>query len=454
MKPGDISADRNTLEMDIQLGEGQFIEFKESLDSKFPKELAAFANASGGTIYLGVTDKGEIKGVSVTNKLRSEIQDIARNCDPPVNITLTQHGNVVAVNVIEGKNKPHSCSSGFFMRMGANSQKMTRNEILELAIKSGNVRFDEQICTSFSWNDFDDDKFKYYLELAGISYNLERDEILKNLKVLTNEGFTNAGVLYFAKEPSRYIISSQIRCIHFHGDNRANILDKKVFDKGIIGNIEHAVEYLKDRIPVRYEIKAVRRTEHPEFPLDAYREAIINAIIHFDYYLGDMIAIEKLKSSIVINNKGELLFPKEQFGKRSEARNRLMADLLSRTEFMEKAGTGIKRVREACTANGNRVEFDFSDAFWTVIHSNVTDDTVNDATTPENVPENVPERIELLLKMIFKNNKVTIKEMSDQLDVDSKTIKRDLAKLKDQGIIERIGPDKGGRWVVIKKSGK
>jgi len=80
MRTGDISADRNTLEMDIVLGEGQFIEFKESLDSKFPKELAAFANASGGTIYLGVTDKGEIKGIPVTNKLRSEIQILSQTC--------------------------------------------------------------------------------------------------------------------------------------------------------------------------------------------------------------------------------------------------------------------------------------------------------------------------------------------------------------------------------------
>lgn len=69
----------------------------------------------------------------------------------------------------------------------------------------------------------------------------------------------------------------------------------------------------------------------------ACREAIVNAIIHFDYFMADMIAVEKLKSSIVINNKGELLFPESEFGKRSEARNRLLVDLLVRTDFMEKA---------------------------------------------------------------------------------------------------------------------
>lgn len=329
----------------LELGEGQFIEFKETSDKSLQREMVAFANASGGVIYLGITDNGKIKGIETTNKLKSQIQDTARNCDPPVAVLLTQIQNVLAIEVKEGKNKPYSCSTGFFMRMGANSQKMTRNEILSLAIKSGKVRFDEQICTNFNWKDFDDEKFTHYLKLSGISYNLPKEELLRNFRVLTDEGFTNAGVLYFAREPYKYIISSKIRCIHFNDNERIDILDKKEVDRGIIGNIEFAINYLRELIPVRYEIKDIKRKEFPEYPIEAYREAIVNAIIHFDYFLGDTIAIEKLKNSIIINNKGELLFPETDFGKRSEARNRLLVDLLARTDFMEKAGTGIKRVK-------------------------------------------------------------------------------------------------------------
>jgi len=249
------------------------------------------------------------------------------------------------------------------MRLGANSQKMNRNEILSLAIKTGKIRYDEQICANFDWKDFDDEKFDYYLKLAGISHNMPREEILRNLRVLTSEGMTNAGILYFAKQPYKYIISSKIRCIHFNDDKRVDILDKKEVDRGIIGNIEYAIAYLKERITVRYEIKDLKRDEFPEYPIEAYREAIVNAVIHFDYFLGDTIAVEKLKSSIVINNKGELLFPKSEFSKKSEARNRLLVDLLARTDFMEKAGTGIKRVTNACIENGNRLNFEFSDSF-------------------------------------------------------------------------------------------
>jgi ATP-dependent DNA helicase RecG len=427
----------------IELGEGQFVEFKESLDKNFQKELVAFAYASGGTIYLGITDTGKVKGIEITNRLKSQIQDIAYNCDPSIIINLIESNNVLAVEVPEGKNKPYSSSSGFFMRMGANSQKMTRNQILELAIKTGKVRYDEQICANFDWKDFDNEKFIYYLKLAGISNNLPKEEILRNLRVLTDEGFTNAGVLYFAKEPYKYVISSKIRCIHFNDDDRIDILDKKEVDKGIIGNIEYAIAYLKERVPVRYEIKDIKRKEFPEYPIEAYREAIVNAIIHFDYFLGDTIAIEKLKSSIILNNKGELLFPKSEFGKKSEARNRLLVDLLARTDFMEKAGTGIKRVTNACVENGNMVNFEFSDSFWVTIQT-------NNIHVVDNVVDNVvDQRLKSIIELIKDNREISASQIAKTLNISTRTAQRDIERLKHKNAIQRIGSEKSGYWQII-----
>lgn len=325
------------------------------------------------------------------------------------------------------------------MRMGANSQKMSRNEILALAVKSGKIRFDEQICNNFDWKDFDNEKFEYYLKLAKISNNLPKEEILKNLRILTSEGFTNAGVLYFSKEPYKYIISSKIRCIHFNDDKRIDILDKKVVDRGIIGNIEFALAYLRERIPVRYEIKDLKRKEFPEYPIEAYREAIVNAIIHFDYFLGDTIAIEKLKSSIIINNKGELLFPKKDFGKRSEVRNRLLADLLIRTEFMEKAGTGIQRITNACKVNGNNCIFDFTDAFWITIESN----------KDVGVSVGVNVGVNSVLNHIKIHQPISAKSLSKYFDtVTQRTIERWISKLKKENKIEFKGSKKTGGYVV------
>ena len=78
------------LDILLQEGEGVMLEYKEGLSSSFARELVAFANTVGGRILLGVRDDGTIKGIADTNQLRARIQDIARNCDPPINILL-QH---------------------------------------------------------------------------------------------------------------------------------------------------------------------------------------------------------------------------------------------------------------------------------------------------------------------------------------------------------------------------
>jgi len=350
--------------------EGQFIEFKENLDKNFAKEIVAFSNAGGGVILLGVKDDGKKIGINITNKLKSQIIDIGRGCDPHINIDLEEKNKILIVHIKEGQNKPYSCKNGFYLKIGPNSQKIGRDEILKLSIKTANLRFDEQICPKFDWKDFDDDKFEYYLNLAHISNNLKKENILKNIKILTEDGFTNAGVLMFAKEPYKYFKSSKLRCIHFQDNDRLNILDKKEVDKGIVGNIEYAVEYLTERNPVRFEINGLKREEYPEYRVEAYREAIVNAVIHRDYFEERSdIAVEKLKNKIIINNPGGLIFPKDKFGILSMPRNRLIADLIARTYFMEKAGTGIKRIQTYSKKNGNNVNFNINEFFFVEINN-------------------------------------------------------------------------------------
>jgi len=122
-------------------------------------------------------------------------------------------------------------------------------------------------------------------------------------------------------------------------------------------------------VPVRLEIKDAKRIEHTEYSIDAYREVIVNAVVHRNYFASAEVAVEKLKNSIIINNPGGLLFEKNKFGKFSFYRNNIIAGLSVRTVFMEKAGTGIKRIRDFCTENGNELEFDSDKyCFFTTIN--------------------------------------------------------------------------------------
>ena len=103
------------------------------------------------------------------------------------------------------------------------------------------------------------------------------------------------------------------------------------------------------------------------------------------------------------------------------------------------------QLREACAANGNRVEFDFSDAFWTVIHSNVTDDTQE--TTQETTRDGI-------IRLLRENPEFTRRDLARELNRGDATIKEHLANLQEEGLLKREGATKKGRWVVIKKSGR
>ena len=91
--------DKKEFEFILQEGEGLKIEFKEAFDSKnLSKELVAFANSEGGKIFLGVRDNGTIRGIEINNKLKSQIQDLARNCDPEVKISLEGYENIIIIH--------------------------------------------------------------------------------------------------------------------------------------------------------------------------------------------------------------------------------------------------------------------------------------------------------------------------------------------------------------------
>ena len=351
-------------------GEGLFIEFKERPDKSLARELVAFANASGGRIFVGVADDGRIEGVQDENRLRSQIQDVARNCDPPIPMSLSMVENVLVIEIPESGNKPHACSDGFFMRIGANCQKMSRDEVFSMGIRSGKLRFDEQVCQEFDLNsDVDVDKVQAYLESAGLSTDLELNDALANLEVLSNHDgnsvMTNAGILFFAENPQRFLKSATVVCALYQGHDKARILDRKAFNGGILANVRDAVNYILQHIDVRYDITSLERTEVPQYPEAAIREAVVNAIMHRDYYdaSGDTM-IEMFQDRIMVSNPGGLVpwLRPEDFGKYSRTRNRVVASLLMRTSYAEKMGTGILRINGALVEAGlSEAEFSFDE---------------------------------------------------------------------------------------------
>jgi ATP-dependent DNA helicase RecG len=359
--------------------EGQFIEFKESVSDSLAREMVAFANSEGGRIYVGVTDKKTVKGVTITNKLLSQVQDMARNCDPPLLVNLAllkyQGHDLLMVEVPAGDKKPYGCGAGYFLRTGPNSQKMNRDQLLRFLRGIGEVRFDEAPCASFNYPaDFSAPAFRQFLSTAKItSKNIPREDLLVNLELAARRDkkivVNNAGVLFFAKNPRRFHLQSRITCLLFHGTTKARILDRRDFDGVLVDNVEGAMTFLQRHTPVRYEIVGFNRNEIPAIPEAATREALLNAVIHRDYFeRGGVVMVEMFQDRLQITNPGGLLpgFRIEDLGRFSLPRNPLIADLFLRMGYVERAGSGIVRIREAISKAGLDAPVFESNLFFTV----------------------------------------------------------------------------------------
>jgi len=173
-------------DFDVILSEGEsyMVEFKEGPDKGLPAEVCAFANASGGRVYIGVHDEGYVVGTDTSNAARSRIQDTINKIEPRLDISMDVLDSIIVLTVPEGMHKPYSCPAGFYLRSGPNSQKLDRDSIIEFFQNEGRVRYDEIVRADLPIDArFNEAAYKRYIKTAKISDVLEREAILKNRKL-------------------------------------------------------------------------------------------------------------------------------------------------------------------------------------------------------------------------------------------------------------------------------
>ncbi len=483
------------LKLIIEEGEGYRIEFKESLNN-IDKEFVAFANASGGRLFLGISDDKIVRGVNADNTLKSQVQDVANNCDPRIPVQLEVFRNTLIVHVREGADKPYRCSSGFYLRVGPNSQKMNRDEIVAFIKAEGKVRFDELVCAKFNFKKhFDTTKLRKLLELAGITTSLDTRTMLENLGAAERrEGrvvVNNTGALFLSKNLDDIYKHTVVTCVLYKGTEKVDILDRKDFNEDLLSSIDQAMIFLKRHLPLRYEITgAPRRTEVLEIPEQALREAVINAVTHRDYFEhGANVMVEIFDDRVEISNPGGLVkgLTPENFGKKSILRNPTIASLLHRIDYIEKMGTGISRMRKALREAKLPVpNFEF-DSFFTVtlkrpvkkafVPARVGDavneaineavregvlegvdegirDTVRDTiddTVGDTVDDTVRGRLIIRVLYLLQREAVSLSEMRSLFKLSVPTVKRDIAVLRKAGLIILHGTTRKGKYVLTAK---
>lgn len=444
----------------ISSGEGYNAEFKLNFPSKvkeITEEICAFANAAGGTLLIGVDDKNNIKGISFDNSKRSSLQnsvgEISSSLHCDIYTVEIDGKEIVVIEVPSGESKPYVLSGAIYVRQGPNSQKLTTvEEMRDFFQQADRIYFDEAPCKTIDIKqDIPNENIRQFRELAGLNSAIDDEQVFSNLKLFTKDSFLkNGAVLFFAHNPEIFFEKAVIRCVAFEGTDKRFIIDDKIMTGTLYQQFLQSMEWLKGKLDVRYDIEGAGskpRNELWEIPETVFKEAIINALAHRDYYeKGARITIEMFSDRVEISNPGGLVsgIPRNEFGKRSLSRNPLIFGLFERIRMVEQIGSGIIRMNDLMEeANLTPPEFAM-DGMFTVTLRRPFDFKKWVDRWVEKLTDN---RVKIL-EEVHKDNRVTKKELEQKVGVSASAVDNNIYALKELGLIEREGSDRGGYWRI------
>lgn len=288
-----------------------------------------------------------------------------------------------------------------------------------------------------------------------------REVILENLELVEAPRLKRAACLLFSDKPEQIISGSWIKIGFFVTDDDLRYQDE------IHGNLFEQVEKTLEILHTKYlkayiSYRGLQRIEKFLFPEGALREALLNAVVHKDYSSGIPIQISVYENKIMIWNAGHLPegWTMQKFlGKHaSKSPNPLLANSFFRAGYIESWGRGIEKIKRECREHNIKppvYDFEMSGLMLT-FHANPQHLTValgeqevqkSSVKTPVETREKTREKI---LSLIRENPLIVTAGMASALGLSPKGIEWQVRKLKEDGFLKRIGPDKGGHWKVLK----
>lgn len=348
--------------IDRLIAEATECDFKASLETKRPKSwlksVSAFANGIGGTLFFGVSDDCSIVGLADAQAAAEAISRLIKERITPLpEFTLSplqeQGKHLLSLVVCSGQDTPYFYKADgvteAYIRIGNESVLAPSYVLRELILKGTNRTFDSLIT--------DRKKSDHSFTLLEATY-LERTKLrfeptdYVSFGLANKEGFlTNAGQL-LADQPIVY--NSRVFCTRWNGLSKGSIFDDAVDDKEYEGNLIYLLksgsDFIRNNSKVRFEKKAQYRVDKPDYSERAVTEALVNALIHRDYLvLGSEVHIDMYDDRLEIYSPGGMYRSKPIQDYRldeidSVRRNPIIADLFHRMKFMERRGSGIRKI--------------------------------------------------------------------------------------------------------------
>ncbi len=345
--------------------EQQNIEYKSAWHDDYLKWVCGFANAQGGTIFIGKDDDGKIVGVPDAKKLLEDIPNKVRDILGilvDVNLHKTDQGDYLEI-VVEPYPNAISYKGQYHYRSGSTKQELKGVALDKFLLQKRGKHWDGVLIPHVSVSDLKQETFEFFKKqgakskrLDEISLNDTNEQLLENLKLKDGKYLKRAAILLFYTKPEKFVTGAYIKIGFFEND--ADL----IFQDEVHGNLFEQIEKTLDLLFTKY-IKAIisyengiNRVETYEYPKDAIREALLNAIAHKDYSGGVPIQISVYKDKIMIWNEGtlpedwtiETLLDKHS----SKPYNPDIANALFRSGYIESWGRGITKMISLCKEAG------------------------------------------------------------------------------------------------------
>ncbi|NLI55904.1 transcriptional regulator [bacterium] len=434
--------------------ESQTIEFKLSWRDEYLKIICAFANTDGGRLIIGVDDNGNPVGVKNSIKLLEDLPNKIRDIlglIPKIKLEKRKGKDIIVLEV-ECSYAPISYQGRFYIRSGSTVQELKGRELTRFLISKSGKRWDEYLEERATTEDINFETLEKFKQLAFkrlpfIKEEKESVKILEKLNLIEDEKLTRAGILLFGKNPKRFFTSAFIKIGKFSTDT--DIISSDDVEGNLFEQVEKAMELLRTKYLIsEIKFEGIYRKESLEYPEEALREAIINAVIHRDY-IGPHIQLKIYPDKMILWNVGvlprEIKIEELKKNHSSYPRNELLADVFFKAGLIEEWGRGTIKIIDECKKAG-LPEPEFKEEF-----GGFSIYFYKDIYTEENLRKmGLNDRQIKAIKFIKENGKISRKEYVSLVTISSRMANLDLADLVNKKLITPIGKGRAVEYVLLR----
>jgi ATP-dependent DNA helicase RecG len=434
--------------------------------------MVGMANTIGGSILLGITPRsGQVQGVRDVSRMIDQVFQAALLVDPPLVLPVPracstggeQGARIVWVSVPSGLPNVYSLNGSYLGRDGRQTNPLSARRLRQLLIERGAIQLESLVPPEAEIEDLDPDLLDAYLEKLNLPLREDSDnghQILLERgclkRVEGNLRPTYAALLLFGRYPQQWLPNSTILAAHFTGMTFGDRFIKQDIRGTLPDQLRQAEAFVRANSGTVVRLVGLARHEEPEYPLEAVRELLVNAIAHRDYNLqGDNIHLNIYSDRLEVQSPGRLPGPVtlDNLLEARFSRNAVIVQVLSDMGFIERLGYGLDRVVTVLKQSQLRPPRfeEVSGSFRVTLHAPYKGhraESIPDLSVYKDL--NLNARQEMALAHLALHRRIsnsTYRELCP--DVHPETLRRDLAEMVSMGILLKIG-DKRATYYILK----